>query len=115
MTLVIEARQVPLVVNEQDIMVVHGTRIPLDTIVYAFRQGATAEDIVQSYDTLRLSDVYAIIAYYLDNQHEVDSYLERREAKTKEVHQFIDIHFDQLGFRKRLLARQKRNAEAVGR
>jgi uncharacterized protein (DUF433 family) len=115
MTLAIEARPIPLSVNEFGILMVNGTRIPLDTIVYAFRQGATAEDIVQSYDTLKLSDVYAIIAYYLDNQHEVDNYLEHREVKSKEVHQFIDTHFDQSGFRERLLARQKRNAQAVGR
>ena len=106
MTIVIEARAVPLVVNEEGIMMVQGTRIPVDTIVYAFRQGATAEEIVQSYDTLKLADVYTIIAYYLDHQHEIDSYLERREAKSKEVHQFIDVHFDQLGFRERLFARQ---------
>jgi uncharacterized protein (DUF433 family) len=115
MTIAIEARPIPLSVNQHGILIVNGTRIPLDTIVYAFRQGATAEEIVQSYDTLKLSDVYAIIAYYLDNQHEVDEYLERREAKTKEIHQFIDTHFDQSGFRERLLARQKRNAEVTRR
>lgn len=113
MTLAIEARPIPLFANEQGIIMIHGTRIPLDTVVYAFRQGASAEEIVQSYDTLRLSDVYAIIAYYLDNQVEVESYLQRRATEKEKVHRFIDTHFDQAGFRERLLARQQKNAQTT--
>src|SRR5437879_2771123 len=37
------------------------TRVPLDTVVYAFNQGASPEEIVMSYPTLELGDVYAIV------------------------------------------------------
>jgi uncharacterized protein (DUF433 family) len=34
-------------------------------VVRAFNRGATAEQIVQKYDTLQLPDVYQVIGYYL--------------------------------------------------
>lgn len=75
MTLVIETKPVPLKMNEDGVVLVGGTRVPLDTIVYAFCNGDTAEEIVEQYDVLKLSDVYAAIAYYLDHQAEVEAYL----------------------------------------
>jgi uncharacterized protein (DUF433 family) len=44
---------------------VGGTRVTVDLVVRAFNRGATAEEIVQKYDTLRLPDVYQVIGYYL--------------------------------------------------
>lgn len=52
-----------------------GTRVSLDSVVYAFLRGAAPESIVQSYPILRLEEVYGAIAYYLGHQDEVDSYL----------------------------------------
>lgn len=42
-----------------------GTRVTLDSVVYAFQQGATAEEIAQQYPALKLADVYGAITYYL--------------------------------------------------
>ena len=43
--------------------------------------GATPEAIVQRYSTLTLSDVYAVIAYYLRHRRDVEAYLARREQQ----------------------------------
>ena len=54
---------------------VEGTRISLDSIVYAFRQELSPESIVQSFPLLTLEQVYGAIAFYLANRIEIDAYL----------------------------------------
>lgn len=58
-----------------------GTRISLDSIVYAFLRGAAPESIAQSFPALRLVEVYGAITYYLSHQAEVDSYLRRNDQE----------------------------------
>ena len=47
---------------------VAGTRVSLDSIVYAFLDGQTAESIAQSFPMLALEEVYGAIAFYLANR-----------------------------------------------
>ncbi len=53
------------------------TRIPLATVLTAFQQGLSPEEIVSEYPTLKVEDVYAIIAYYLRYRQQIDRYLEQ--------------------------------------
>ena len=107
MSLIVEAPPVPLRADEQGVMRVGKTRIPLDTVVYAFNQGASPEEIVMSYPTLALPDVYAIINYYLYNRLEVDIYLRQREALAARIREENERRFPQAGMRARLLARHQ--------
>jgi uncharacterized protein (DUF433 family) len=52
-----------------------GSRVSLDSIVYAFLEGQTAESIAQSFPALSLEQVYGAIAFYLANRRAVDAYL----------------------------------------
>lgn len=54
---------------------VAGTRVSLDSVVYAFLRGAAPEGIAQSYPVLSLEEVYGAIAFYLANQAEIDAQL----------------------------------------
>ena len=63
---------------------VSGTRISLDSIVYAFRRGESPETICQNFELLRLEEVYGAIAYYLANQAGIDAYLVRQNQKWTE-------------------------------
>ena len=54
---------------------VAGTRVSLDSIVYAFVQGQTAESIAQSFPLLSLEQTYGAIAFYLANRSAVDAHL----------------------------------------
>jgi uncharacterized protein (DUF433 family) len=54
---------------------VAGSRVSLDSIVYGFMEGQTAESIAQSFPALSLEQVYGAIAFYLANQAEIDAYL----------------------------------------
>lgn len=63
---------------------VAGTRISLDSIVHAFRRGASPETIWQNFELLGLEEVYGAIAYYLANQAEIDTYLILQSDKWSE-------------------------------
>jgi uncharacterized protein (DUF433 family) len=63
---------------------VTGTRISLDSIVYAFHRGESPETICQNFELLRLEQVYGAIAYYLANLAEIDAYLLRQNEKWAE-------------------------------
>ena len=54
---------------------VAGTRVSLDSVVYAFLSGQTAESIARSFDVLRLEQVYGALTFYLANRPEIDAYL----------------------------------------
>ena len=51
------------------------TRVSLDSLVYLFREGMSAESMVESYPALTLEQVHGALAFYLANQNEIDSYL----------------------------------------
>ena len=73
------AISVPLRQEPSGAIRVGKSRVLLEMVMGAFRAGATPEGIVQSYDTLRLADVYAVISYYLTNPGPIDEYLRQRE------------------------------------
>ena len=98
---------VPLSQDQAGVLRVTGTRVSLDSVVHAFTEGATPEEIVQQYPTLDLKDVYAVVSYYLQNQDEVESYLAQRRAERRELKNEIEARFDPHGIRERLLARKK--------
>ena len=59
---------------------VGGTRVALDSIVYAFLEGHTAESIQQSFPSLTLEQVYGAITYYLAHRAGIDTYLQEQAA-----------------------------------
>ncbi|MEO0457941.1 MAG: DUF433 domain-containing protein [Cyanobacteria bacterium P01_A01_bin.114] len=56
-----------------------GTRISLDSVVYAFRKGLLPESIAQSFPLLDLEKVYGAITFYLANRSKIDTYLKAEE------------------------------------
>jgi uncharacterized protein (DUF433 family) len=100
---------VPLVLAEDGLVIrVVGTRVTLDTLIGAFKRGATAEEIAQDYSAVSLADVYAVIAYYLRHRSEVDEYLEKRAQEHAELRREIEGRPEYQEFRERLLARVER-------
>jgi len=49
--------------------------VSLDSVLIDFREGVSPEKIVQALSTLKLSQVYGAIAYYLENEKLIDDYL----------------------------------------
>ena len=109
MTLIINTTPVPLLSDNKGVVRVSGTRVTLDTIVAAFNEGTSAEEIVQQYPTLSLADVYSVISYYLRNYSEVEGYLKTRRKNAEIIRKQNEKRFDPQGIRERLLARRDRN------
>ncbi len=106
MSLVIESPPVPLRTDDHGVMYVGKTRVPLDSVIFAFNRGSSPEEIVMSYPTLGLADVYAVVNYYLHNRSEVDAYLSEREVEGERIRGENEKRFPQAGIRARLLARR---------
>ena len=96
----------PLRLDADGILRVGGTRVTLDTVIGAFEEGATAEEIAIQYDSLSLRDVYGAIAYYLENAEEVEAYLRQQQEHASEVRCQFEARSPQAGIRERLLARR---------
>lgn len=62
---------------------VAGERVSLDSLVYAFRRGASPESIRRSFPVLTLEQVYGAIAYYLAHELEIDAYLQESERQAE--------------------------------
>ena len=107
MSLAVATESTSLVTDADGVIRIGSTRVTLDTLVGAFRDGATAEIIAQQYPSLALADVYTAIGYYLRNQSEVDAYLQKRRQEAVHVRQQNEAKFSPVGVRERLLARRK--------
>lgn len=97
----------PLRTDEDGTIRVGKTRVILDLVIYAFRQGATPEAIVEMYPSLSLADVYVISGYYLENRAEIDQYIQQQETEATAIQQELEKRFPQEGIRARLLARME--------
>jgi uncharacterized protein (DUF433 family) len=107
MLLVPTAEPIPLTTDANGVVRINKTRVTLDTVVTAFLEGSTAEEIKQQYPSLQLSDIYSVIGYYLRHQTEVDEYLLERQHLKSDVRQEAERRFNPVGIRDRLLARRK--------
>jgi uncharacterized protein (DUF433 family) len=75
---------------------VAGTRVSLDSVVYAFRRGASPESIQRSFSLLTLEQVYGAITFYLARQSEIDTYLRHGDEeleRTREAAREADPDF----------------------
>lgn len=96
----------PLETDADGVVRVGETRVTLDTIIMAFTDGATAEEIAQQYPSLQLADIYSVIGYYLRHQTEVDAYVRQRAEQAEDVRTHNEARFDPCGVRDRLLVRR---------
>ena len=63
-----------------------GTRIALDSVVHAFKDGASPESILRSFPLIgSLERVYGAITFYLANKEAVETYLSQQDALWNEL------------------------------
>ena len=62
-----------------------GTRVSLDSVVYAYRRGASPESIQRSFPSLTLEQVHGALAFYLSHQSEIDKYLVEGEEEFEKL------------------------------
>ncbi len=81
---------VPLREEPPGVLRVGQSRVLLELVIHAHQRGASPPEIVRMYNTLDLGDVYAVIAYYLAHQAEVDDYLRQCDEKAEAIRRQIE-------------------------
>lgn len=90
-TPLLESMIVPLSRDAAGALRIGQTQVLLEIVMRAWHAGATPEEIVQAYDTMQLSDVYAVVAWCLNNDTVVKEYLAGREQFASEVKNELGI------------------------
>jgi hypothetical protein len=99
---------VPLREEPPGVFRVGTSHVLLELVIQAFKAGATPEAIVQSYDTLDLADVYAVVCRYLMDPVPFEDYLRQRDEAAVETRRRIEARQGpQENLRQTLLARAK--------
>jgi uncharacterized protein (DUF433 family) len=84
---------------------VAGTRVSLDSIVYAFLGGQTAEAIAQAFPVLTLEQVYGALTFYLAHRDDVEAYL-RAQREDFEVKRAAALAADPMFYQKLAASRR---------
>lgn len=106
MPLLVSDQPVPLQVDDGGVVRVGNTRVSLASVVYDYKNGATAEQIAFDFPTLDLADIHAVIAYYLRHREGVEQYLAEQQQEAAEVRLRIESIVANGDIRERLLARR---------
>lgn len=101
------SEKIPLTLDAGGELRITGTRVGLDSVVDLFEEGATPEEIVSEFDSLKLDDVYAVITYYLRHKQEVQSLLDAQDRKAAEDEREISSRFGHKNLRERVLKLRK--------
>lgn len=76
---------VPLRTDEHGAIRIGKTRVLLELVIHAYYMGETPEGIVDSYPSLTIIDVYAVIGYYLANREEIDAYVRQPDRQAEQI------------------------------
>lgn len=66
-----------------------GSRVPIDRVVWEYRNGENPETIQSHYPTLNLEQVNGAISFYLNHKDEVEQVIEERR---REEDAFVAAH-----------------------
>ncbi|MGI8669738.1 MAG: DUF433 domain-containing protein [Aridibacter sp.] len=85
-------QKVPLTVWKDGSIRVKGTRLLIDMIINAHKNGECPEEIFESFpsNVYTVADIYSIVAYYLKNKERFEKYLAKREKEAIEIKKSIE-------------------------
>ena len=101
---------VPLHADEHGVIRITGSRVTLDSVVAVFDRGATPKEIVQSFPTLALGEVYAVLSYVVTRRSDVDVYLAGRGREEGAARDEAERRWPSADLRARLAARSRGSA-----
>lgn len=99
---------IPIYEDPPGVFRVGKSRVLLELVIRAFQRGQTPEGIIQSYDTLSLPDVYAVVSYYLANPFPIDDYLGACDRKAAAMLEKLEAAGMIGGGKEELLARARK-------
>ena len=83
----------PEILSGEPIIV--GTRTPVRAIVENWRLGMRPEEIPSHLPHLSLAQVFDALSFYLDNQAEINDYIERNQVSEDLVHPAVQARLNQ--------------------
>ena len=66
--------------------IIMGTRVSVRALVGQWRLGTPAEEIPAQFPQVTLAQVFDALSFYLDNQAEINEYIERNRIPEKLIH-----------------------------
>jgi uncharacterized protein (DUF433 family) len=108
MGLAIEIDSPPLHSDPFGVVRVAGTRLTLDTLLSVYNRGATVEDLHEGFPFIELSDLHAVVAYYLRHRQQVDEYLKSNQETAELRRQAAEPDFPPVLKARLLASRQSR-------
>lgn len=108
MTTLETTQTLPLQLTEDGTIRIGGSRVSLESIVYHYNLGASAEQIAQKFPSLDLADIYATFSYIINNKEEVEKYLQQQETEGDEAQRRFEAQYQNTNseIRARILARK---------
>jgi len=82
-------QELPLLASEDGTIRIAGTRVSLDSVLHHYQQGATAEEIALRFPALRLADIHACLAYFLNHADQVEEYLNQQRQQADDLQRRI--------------------------
>ena len=71
----------PLRRDARGVIRVGGTRVTLESVLGAYREGESPEGILDRFPSLDLAGIHATLAWYLEHLDEAESYLSKSRAE----------------------------------
>ena len=85
-----KTQDVPLTLMDDGTIRITGSRVSLESIVMQYERGAGAEEILESFPSLKLADIYAAISYYLNHREQVNEYVLGQDTKAQALRDSIE-------------------------
>ena len=79
----------------------------MDTLLGFYKAGESAEDLAAGFPAVPLSDIHAVISYYLSHREEVEAYLGDQNRKAGELRAEIESQPGYREFREELSRRAR--------
>lgn len=90
MTMLETTQTLPLRLTEDGTIRIGNSRVSLESIVYHYKLGASAEQIAQKFPSLDLADIYVTFSYIINNKEEVEEYLNQQESEGNAIQAKIE-------------------------
>ncbi|MEM9544129.1 MAG: DUF433 domain-containing protein [Cyanobacteria bacterium P01_E01_bin.42] len=79
--------------NEDSVPAIAGTSMKIVELITSVKAyGWTPEELLENYPHLTLSKIHSALAYYWDNQAEIDAEIDRRDREVEELRQAAGEH-----------------------
>lgn len=112
-----ETMSLPLKIDEQGTIYISRTKVTLDILIARYQQGDSPEAMHEGFPTVSLTDIYAVIAYYLAHRDELDAYLKQRDDDVERIRQEMEARYTpeqtaRTDYFRSLLAQKRQDDEA---